>query len=71
MNSQNEALNMLVQNMGHLGIYLSLKKGPIFTLPNLLISCPINPFKEPERSEAKSEKLGFKIQSSIYLVQIS
>jgi hypothetical protein len=37
MNSQNEALNMLVQNIGHLAIYLSFKKGSIFTLPHLRI----------------------------------
>jgi len=28
---------MLVQNIGHLAIYLSFKKGSIFTLPHLRI----------------------------------
>jgi hypothetical protein len=35
MNSQNEALNMLVQNMGHLAIYPSLKMCPIYSLLHL------------------------------------
>ena len=38
MNSQNEALNMLVQNMGHLAMYLSLKNCPIYSLLHLAMS---------------------------------
>jgi hypothetical protein len=37
MNSQNEALNMLVQNMGHLAIYPSLEMCPIYSLLHLPI----------------------------------
>jgi hypothetical protein len=31
INSQNEALNMLVKNLGHLAIYLSLKIDPFIS----------------------------------------
>ena len=37
INSQNEALIMLFQIMGHLALYVWLKKGPIYSLPHLVM----------------------------------
>ena len=59
MNSQNEALNMLVQNMGHLAIYLSLKTCPIYSLLHLLIASKVS---KKTHSNPKKPKFSMKIK---------